>query len=146
MKFSGIIEIVEFIAVVVLFLCYRNEHKIVENYKDLLSALSKLKVSEQPILDEEKVKYAKDRFKTILSTLIEEFYSKRYKTITQAKKHDLRCEIVPLLPVLLTVMPEIQLTDSSIEEKVEKLKIDFNAYTEESDMSILVCDILNIIL
>lgn len=146
MKFSVILEIVEFIAVVILYLCYRNEHKIVENYRGLLSALSKLKVSEKPVLDEEKIKYAKDRFRAILSTFLEEFYSKKNKSITQSKKHDLRCEIVPLLPVLLEVIPEVQLTDSSVEEKVEKLKMDFNAHTEESDMSILVCDILDIIL
>lgn len=146
MKFSVILEIVEFIAVVILYLCYRNEHKIVENYRGLLSALSKLKVSEKPVLDEEKIRYAKERFKTILSTFLEEFYSKKSKSITQNKKHNLRCDIVPLLPVLLEVIPDVQLTDASVEEKVEKLKMDFNAYTEESDMSILVCDILDIIL
>ena len=146
MKLNTILEIVEFVAVVILFLCYRNEHKIVENYRGLLSALSKLKVSEKPVLDEEKIKYTKERFKAILSTFLEEFYSKKTKSITQKKKHDLRCEIVPLLPVLLEVIPEVQLTEASVEEKVEKLKIDFNAYTEDSDMSELVCDILDIIL
>ena len=146
MNFNVILEIVEFIAVVILYLCYRNEHKIVENYRDLLSALGKLKTQERPILDEEKIKYAKERFKSILSTFLEEFYNKKSKSITQSKKHDLRCEIVPLLPLLLERIPEVQLTDYSVEEKVEKLKMDFNAHTEESDLSEIVSDILDIIL
>ena len=146
MKLSYVLEVIEFIAVVILYLCYKNEHKIVENYRDLLSALSKLKTQERPILDEEKVKYAKDRFRAILSTFLEEFYSKKSKSITQSKKHDLRCDIVPLLPLLLERIPEVELTEASVEDKVAKLKMDFNAYTEESDLSDLVCDILDIIL
>jgi len=146
MKFRLVLELVEFIAVAILYLCYRNEHKIVENYRGLLSALSKLKTEERPVLDEEKIKYAKEKFRNILSTFLEEFYSKKSKSITQSKKHDLRCEIVPLLPLLLERVPEVELTEDSVEDKVAKLKMDFNAYTEEMDMSDLVCDILDIIL
>lgn len=146
--FKTILNIVEFICVVVLWIEYRKLYKKYTYYKDksMEPVIHKLKTEEAPVLDTEKRLYAKERFKGIISTFLEEFYGKTYKTITNKRKRDMRLNLIPLLPILQNSNIEIKLTDLTIEEKLEKLKADFNAYTEESDSINIINDILDIIL
>lgn len=146
--FNTILNIIEFICVVVLWIEYRKLYKKYTYYKDksMEPVIHKLKTEEAPVLDTEKRLYAKERFKGIISTFLEEFYGKTYKTITNKRKRDMRLNLIPLLPILQNSNIEIKLTDLTIEEKLEKLKADFNAYTEESDSINIINDILDIIL
>lgn len=146
--FKTILNIIEFICVVVLWIEYRKLYKKYTYYKDksMEPVIHKLKTEEAPVLDTEKRLYAKERFKGIISTFLEEFYGKTYKTITNKRKRDMRLNLIPLLPILQNSNIEVKLTDLTIEEKLEKLKADFNAYTEESDSIDIINDILDIIL
>lgn len=146
--FKTILNIIEPICVVVLWIEYRKLYKRYTYYKNksMEPVIHKLKTEEAPVLDTEKRLYAKERFKGIISTFLEEFYGKTYKTITNKRKRDMRLNLIPLLPILQNSNIEIKLTDLTIEEKLEKLKADFNAYTEESDSINIINDILDIIL
>lgn len=145
--FRIILEIVEFIAVVTLWLCYRKEHKALINYKEsgIKPAMNKIKEIEAPVLDMEKKLYSLNKFRTYLAQFLEEFYGKKYKTITQAKKHDMRLKLLPLISILHEGQLQIVTTDATQEEKIEKLKISFNGLTEET-LDTVINDVLDIIL
>ena len=97
--FKTILNIIEFICVVVLWIEYRKLYKKYTYYKDksMEPVIHKLKTEEAPVLDTEKRLYAKERFKGIISTFLEEFYGKTYKTITNKRKRDMRLNLIPLL-------------------------------------------------
>ena len=141
-------HIVQIIAVIVLYIEWRKEYKRAEYYRDKAMApiIHKLKAEEAPILDVERIKYAKTRFKKILSTFLFDYYGKRYKTITNKLKHSMRLEIIPLIPIIKSDNLEIKLTEFDLESKMETLQNDFNAYTDDSSCNDLINDILDIIL
>lgn len=146
--FKTILNIIELIAVIVLYIEYRKLYKKYTYYRDksMEPVIHKLKTEEAPILDTEKKLYAKERFKSIIGAFLEEFYGKTYKTITNKRKRDMRLNLIPLLPVMQDSSVNIEITDLTIEEKLEKLKADFNAYNDESDNTDIIKDILDIIL
>ena len=107
--FKTILNIIEFICVVVLWIEYRKLYKKYTYYKDksMEPVIHKLKTEEAPVLDTEKRLYAKERFKGIISTFLEEFYGKTYKTITNKRKRDMRLNLIPLLPINLKLSGRI---------------------------------------
>lgn len=108
--------------------------------------IRQIKDEEVAVLDLENKNLALDKFKAILSQFLNEYYNK-VKPITYKKKLDIKLKTLPLIHTLYTGNLKLNITDKTQKEKLEKLKQDYNALTEESSsINLVIEDLLDVII